>query len=211
MSARKDVWAVVPIKGGTDAKQRLAPVLTPNARRELAVAMAENVVAALAGASSLAGILVVTTDAQAAALATRVGGRVCRDGATEGHTRAVASAADLLVREGRGAMLSLPADLPLVTTADIERVIAARRTAPDLVIVPARDLGGTNAVLCSPPDVVKLQFGEDSFRRHLAAARDAGVEPQVVRVPGIELDVDLPADLDEWQRRVHLRARAPGS
>ena len=105
----------VPIKGGADAKRRLAPVLAPAAQCELALAMAESVLTALAGAASLAGIVVVTDDAQAAALAMRIGARICRDGAASGYTEAVAGGARVLAQERRGAMLCLPADLPLVT------------------------------------------------------------------------------------------------
>ena len=39
----------------------------------------------------------------------------------------------------------------------------------------------------SPPDAVPLRFGEDSFFPHLAAAAARGIEPSVVRLPGIAL------------------------
>ena len=37
------------------------------------------------------------------------------------------AAARRLAAEGRGAMLTLPGDIPLVTAAEIERLIAAHR------------------------------------------------------------------------------------
>jgi 2-phospho-L-lactate guanylyltransferase len=200
----KDVWAVVPIKGVADAKQRLASVLVPEARRELAFAMAQTVLAALAQSPSLAGIVVVTADEQVASLALRVGARIHGDNATSGHSAAVMSGAALLARERRRTMLSLPGDLPLLAASDVERVIQEHDTSPQFIVVPARDLAGSNAVLCSPPNVVPLQFGEDSFRRHLALARAAGLAPSVIRVPGIELDVDSPADLAEWRRHASI-------
>ena len=61
--------------------------------------------------------------------------------------------------------------------------------------MPARDERGSNAVLCSPAGAVPLRFGEDSFIPHLAAARARGVEPEVVRLPRIALDIDTPEDL----------------
>jgi 2-phospho-L-lactate guanylyltransferase len=191
------VWAVVPGTGGEGAKQRLAPALGPEARRALALAMAERVLAALAGAPSIAGTVVVTDDAPTVALATRMRARVCREGAGAGHDRAVAAGVELLMREGREAMLCLPGDLPLVTSSDIELVVAARRGARDFVIVPARDRGGTNGVLCAPPDVIPLRFGHDSFPGHLASARETGIEPTVLHVAGIAFDVDVPRDLEE--------------
>ena len=62
-------------------------------------------------------------------------------------------------------------------------------------IVPARDRMGSNAVLCSPADAVPLRFGDDSFFPHLDAARARGIEPEVVRLPRIALDIDTPEDL----------------
>jgi 2-phospho-L-lactate guanylyltransferase len=47
----------------------------------------------------------------------------------------------------------------------------------------------------SPPDVVPLRFGDDSFFPHLEAARGRGIAPTVLHLPGIALDIDNPADL----------------
>jgi len=62
-----DVWACVPVKEFTGAKQRLASLLTPVQREILAETMLEDVLSALAGATRLAGILVNTVDPRAAA------------------------------------------------------------------------------------------------------------------------------------------------
>ena len=48
----------------------------------------------------------------------------------------------------------------------------------------------------TPATAVPLRFGDDSFRPHLAAARARGIEPRILRLPGIGLDIDTPADLD---------------
>ena len=48
------VWAAVPVKEFTGAKQRLAALLTPEQREMLAATMLEDVLAALAGARRLA-------------------------------------------------------------------------------------------------------------------------------------------------------------
>ena len=67
--------------------------------------------------------------------------------------------------------------------------------APAFTIVPAHDDLGSNTIVCSPPDAVPLRFGEDSFYPHLDAARAQGIEPLVVRHPGIGMDIDNPVDL----------------
>ena len=67
--------------------------------------------------------MVVTVDAHATALAKRLGARVVTDGARDGHTGSVTAGLKLLASEGRGAMLTLPADIPAVTSQEISLVV----------------------------------------------------------------------------------------
>jgi 2-phospho-L-lactate guanylyltransferase len=190
-----DLWAVVPIKELGRAKERLAPLLPPERRRALMLAMFEDVLMALAATPGLAGLAVVTVDPEASRLAAEYGARLIEAGARNGHTGAVAAAATLLAQEGRAGMLTLPGDIPLVTPAEITSLVAAHRPAPAFTIAPSRDELGSNAIVCSPPNAVPLRFGEDSFFPHLQAAEERGIRSTVLRLPGIALDVDTPEDL----------------
>src|SRR5262249_2982478 len=134
-------------------------------------------------------------DAAAIALADRYDARCTADGADAGHTGAVMAAARRLAAEGRAGMLTLPGDVPLATAAEIEPPLAAHRPAPSFTIAPSDAGEGSNAILMSPPDAVKLRFGDDSFYPHLAAARACGIAPTVLHLPGVALDIDNPADL----------------
>jgi len=156
--------------------------------------------AAVTAASGIAGILVVTVDAKAGRLAARYGARVIEVGARDGHTGAVTAAARLLAAEGRAGMLTLPADIPLVTPAEIAGVLAAHPPAPSFTIVPSHDERGSNAIACSPPDVVPLRFGDDSFYPHLQAAEVCGIRPTVLHLPGIALDIDNAEDVVSFMR-----------
>jgi 2-phospho-L-lactate guanylyltransferase len=189
------VWACVPVKEFAGAKQRLASLLNPEQREILAETMLEDVLSALAHATRLAGILVNTIDRRAAALAERYGARVVTDGARDGHTGAVNGMARVLAAEGDAALLTVPGDIPRVTSWEIDTVVSSRLDAPSFTIVPAHDELGSNAVMCAPPFAVPLRFGDDSYFPHLMAARRHGVEPGIVRLPGIGLDIDHPADL----------------
>jgi 2-phospho-L-lactate guanylyltransferase len=196
-----DLWAVVPVKERDRAKERLAPLLVPGLRQALALAMLEDVLAAVAAVADLAGILVVTCDPAAGRMARHYGARLVEDGAHDGHTGAVAAAARLLMAEERAGMLTLPGDIPLVTADEISRLVAAHCPAPSFTIVPSHDEGGSNAVLVSPPDAVPLRFGVDSFFPHLRAAEAQGIRPTVLRLPGIALDIDNPEDLAAFARQ----------
>jgi len=196
---RHDIWAVVPVKETVLAKQRLAGVLTPRLRQDLALAMFEDVIDALAGVPELCGIAVVTVDREVAEIARRYRARIWTEGARAGHTGAVAAAARQL-RSNGATMLAMPGDVPLVSPADISRVLRLHGDAPAFTIVPARDERGSNMIVCSPADVVPLRFGADSFFPHLAAARAAGLTPTIVSNSAIALDIDEPADLAAFMK-----------
>jgi 2-phospho-L-lactate/phosphoenolpyruvate guanylyltransferase len=194
------VWAVVPVKEFKGAKQRLSSCLSAEERRALAKIMLEDVLDAVSAVQELAGLLVVTVDPTATSLAARYGARVVTEGAREGHTGAVTAAQRLLAREGRAGMMTLPADIPRLSSAEVAATLAAHRPAPAFTIVPAHDDLGSNTIVCSPPDAVPLRFGEDSFYPHLAAARDRGIDPLVIRQAGIGMDIDHPVDLVAFLR-----------
>jgi 2-phospho-L-lactate guanylyltransferase len=188
-------WAILPVKEMAGAKQRLAAILSPTERIALMQVMLRDVLAALSAARGLAGIALVTLDPWAQDLARQHGARIITDGAREGHTGAVLAAAKRLAGEGVQAMLTVPGDIPAVQATEIEALIQAISGTPAFIIAPAHDEQGSNAILMSPPDAVLLRFGEDSYFPHLAAARGLGITPQILRLPGIAMDIDHPVDL----------------
>jgi 2-phospho-L-lactate guanylyltransferase len=195
VSRAEDIWAVVPVKDTTAAKQRLSSAVPAPLRQALALAMLEDVLGALAKASGLAGCLLVTIDPAARQLAARYGATCVTEGARDGHTGAVTAAARRLAADGHGGMLTVPGDIPLATTEEINALLTVHRPAPSFTIAPSHDELGSNAILMSPPDAVPLRFGDNSFFPHLEAARSRGIAPTVLHLPGIALDIDNPADL----------------
>ena len=195
-----EIWAVIPVKDAALAKQRLADALSAQLRKDLALAMFQDVLDAVAAVPELHGIAVVTADRDVAEIARRSGAEVWSEGAHDGHTGAVSAAARRLAATS-SAMLTLPGDIPLVSRVDISGVLAAHLSAPAFTIVPAWDERGSNAIVCSPADAVPLRFGPNSYFPHLAAARAVGLTPTVVRNGAIALDVDEPSDLQRFMSK----------
>jgi len=200
MSSANGIWAVVPVKDTSAAKQRLAASVPQSLRQQLMLAMLEDVLAALAEAPGLAGRLLVTADPGAQDLGARYGFAWLTDGAADGHTGAVAAAARHLAKTGAAGMLTVPGDIPLVTAAEIAQLLQAHRAPPAFTIAPSHDELGSNAIVVSPPDAVPLRFGDNSFFPHLAAAEARGIRPTVLHLPGIALDIDNPGDLGHFAR-----------
>lgn len=196
----KNIWALIPVKETLGAKQRLAPGIPPHLRHELTLTMLEDVLHTVSRAHELAGIAVVTLDVKATALARSYGARILTGGARGGHTGAVAAAALQLAGEGVGGIMQLPGDIPLASVDEFSFVLSVHQEAPSFTIVPSHDEFGSNTVIVSPPVAVPLTFGDNSFFPHLGTARAHGIEPQVVRLPGIGRDIDNPEDLRSFAR-----------
>ncbi len=195
-----DIWAIIPVKEFDGAKHRLTSVLSSSERRRLAETMLTDMLDAIAGSRLLAGVMMVTLDPHATALGESIGARIVADGARDGHTGSVNAGRRILAGEGRGGMITIPGDIPATRAAEIDAVLAAHRTAPSFTISPAHDDLGSNAVVCSPPESVPLRFGDNSYFPHLHAARRQGIEPIVIRQPGIAMDIDQPVDLAAFLR-----------
>ncbi|MDW8270293.1 MAG: 2-phospho-L-lactate guanylyltransferase, partial [Anaerolineae bacterium] len=167
---------IVPMKPLTLAKQRLRPALDEAARVALARRMLEHVLATVqaSGVADLA--LLISADAGVRDLAQAFGFRPLAestlDAAPVGYNEAVRQAIRWARGQGATTALVLPADLPHLAPADLQRLVALAGTAPrTVVIAPNADDTGTNALLLRPPDLFAPAFGPDSFRRHLALAR----------------------------------------
>ncbi len=193
---------LVPVKNLEKAKQRLSPVLNPVERSRIAAAMLEDVLDALTRCRQASEVAVVTGDSHAQSLARRRGFALVEDSENPGETGAIEAATRVCIQRGSNYTLVLPADIPLINAAEIGEIFAAAANS-GTVLVPSASGRGTNAALRRPADLFPLRFGNDSFLPHLAAARETGKPVQVLRFPGVGLDVDEPADL------CHL-LRAPG-
>jgi len=179
---------LVPLKALADAKGRLAPFLTPVERRLLALAMFEDVAAALQAVAGLDRPLVVSPDREVWRRAEAIGCRVVAEAGPGGLNAALLAAARA-AGAGAGLLLAVAADLPLASPAGLERVLAAAGRAP-VVVVPSRDGAGTNVLAWPAAGPFRPSFGPGSAGRHLAA-------PGALRVDeaGLALDVDTVGDL----------------
>ena len=82
------MWAVVPVKDMSGAKQRLAPVLASDERQEFYRAMLEDALSAVAQVSELTGISLVTKDREAIELGRRYNIRIIGETENRGHSAA---------------------------------------------------------------------------------------------------------------------------
>src|SRR6516162_1109776 len=187
---------LLPVKNFANAKQRLASVLDSSERRKLAQAMLEDVLEALHSWTQRPPVAVVTNAASARWLARSFSFEVIEDARNEGETEAIELGTRVCEARGAPYTLVIPGDIPLVEPSELQAILAAAPNGPaGSLLVPATDERGTNAALRKPAGLFPLTFREYSFQPHLRAARATGKPCVVLRLPGVELDVDSPADL----------------
>jgi 2-phospho-L-lactate guanylyltransferase len=190
------VDALVPVKAAADGKARLQCLLSPGQRQALVRAMLRDVVETLRAAPGLRSVAVTSPDAEMLTLAARYGAEPLLEPAGAGGLNgALTAAITQLHAAGAGAVLIVQGDVPEIGPDDVAALLDGIATRAALVRgVPSAD-GGTSALLLRPPDAVTPRFGPDSFRRHAAVARAAGVAFECCRRPALAVDIDRPEDV----------------
>jgi 2-phospho-L-lactate guanylyltransferase len=190
------LWAIVPVKPLRHGKSRLAGTLSEDERTELNRILLERTLTTLSELKEVEEVLVVSRDPHALTIARNYGARTVReDGQPQLNTALKRATAIAQVYATRG-VLVLPADLPLITQADLHTLIERATDPPVVVISPDRHEKGTNALLMSPAGLIEYDFGENSFKRHCERAIKAGARLEIVNVQSLGLDLDLPEDLE---------------
>jgi len=190
------LWAIVPVKPLRRGKSRLAGTLTEDERTVLNQELLEHTLKILSTLKELDQVLVVSRDPHALTIARNHGARtVQEDGQPHLNTALARATVMAQVHTIRG-ILVLPADLPLLTHDDVLALIDRAVKPPVVVIAPDRHGKGTNALLMVPAGQIEYDFGEDSFKRHCDRAKKSGARLEIVELPSLGLDLDLPEDLE---------------
>jgi 2-phospho-L-lactate guanylyltransferase len=190
------LWAIVPVKPLRRGKSRLAGTLSENERAELNQKLLEQTLTTLSNLKELDQVLVVSRDPQALTIARNHGAKtILEDGQPQLNT-ALTRATVLAKVQAIQGVLILPADLPLLTKEDVLTLIDSAKKPPVVVIAPDRHKKGTNALLMVPPGLIDYEFGEDSFQKHSERAKKANAHLEIVELPSLALDVDVPEDLE---------------
>ncbi len=158
--------------------------------------MLHDVLSTLHGWKDRLPVGIVTSDPYATMLAAEYGFEVIPDPDNPGETGAIEMATRVCVDRGVESTLVIPADIPLIQAWELEEILR-QAPAAGSVLVPAGDGRGTNAAFRRPADLFPLRFGNDSFRPHHVAAQATSKPCIVLNLPGIAVDIDNPADLQQ--------------
>ncbi len=174
--------AVVPLRQGAEPKSRLSVRLSREQRIALSIDLVRIVTGALHRCDAIARILLLSPERPPP----EVPGEWVSD-----RGRGLNAELNMLRHDlGDPAMLVIHGDLPLVSGEDIAALLAGAE-AQGHAFAPDRHGAGTNAAAIVSGRRFTFAFGDGSLARHLEQAPDA----QLVRRPGLGLDIDTPDDL----------------
>lgn len=191
-------FAIIPVKSLQNAKTRLASVLSPEERASLAREMLVHVVDTLGRSGVIERIAVISQEPSELVLPATI---EIIPQAVPGLNNLLEQGREWAISNGAGALLTIFADLPLLTASDISRMIEMGGRPGTVTLAPDRHRCGTNALLSNPPTLARFAFGPSSLDAHIALAQSAGANVHLFESPGLSLDVDTLDDL------AHLEAR----
>jgi 2-phospho-L-lactate/phosphoenolpyruvate guanylyltransferase len=204
------LWAIVPVKPLRVGKSRLSGVLNQDERADLNRRLLEHTLETLTAIPEIEQVLVTSRDPAALALAREHGARTVQEHGVPQLNKALTRATVVVKNYNTRAVLIVPADLPLLTTQDVYAMLERAEKPPVVVVAPDRHRHGTNALLVYPIGLIDYVFGENSFDRHCAAAQACGARLEIVDLPSLALDMDLPEDLDKVSQEFEGIMPTPG-
>ncbi|MFH0242226.1 2-phospho-L-lactate guanylyltransferase [Streptomyces sp. HK10] len=186
-------WTLVmPLKPLALAKSRLAPAAGRGLRSALALAFAQDTVAAALACPAVEGVVIVTDDPRAGAELAALGARIVPDAPGAGLNAALEHG-EAAVRSKRPGVpvAALNADLPALRPAELARVLEAARAHRRAFLADAAGVG-TTLLAASGGAALTPAFGGASRARHL---RSGAAEIALPGVDSIRRDVDTGEDL----------------
>lgn len=186
-------WSlVVPLKPLAAAKSRLAEAVGP-VRPGLALAFAQDTVAAALSCEAVRNVTVVTDDPLAGAALSALGARVQADSPAAGLNAALRHGADVVRRRHpTAAVAALNADLPALRPTELAAVLRAAARRPGRSFLADAAGIGTTLLAATAGTALAPAFGGPSRARHRASGAHEIVLPDV---DSVRRDVDTGEDL----------------
>ncbi|MEV0258446.1 2-phospho-L-lactate guanylyltransferase [Streptomyces sp. NPDC050732] len=183
---------VIPLKSLARAKSRLAAASGDGLRPGLALAFAQDTVAAAVACPAVRDVAVVTDDALAGRELAALGARVLADEPGGGLNAALAhGAARVRAERPDAAVAALNADLPALRPLELARALGSAAAFPRAFMPDAAGIGTT--LLCATAGTqLRPAFGVASRARHSASG---AVELALDGVDSVRQDVDTGEDL----------------
>lgn len=188
-----NVRAIISLKRPSEAKSRLAGVMSDEERLGLALAMAAHVIAVARAAVDQVFLMTPEPIAAFADLPTLLD-------PADGLNASLDLATRWLPAQADDTLVVLHADLAVLEPADVAALVDA--TARGVVIAPDRYGAGVNAIAYRQPLDLAFRFGPGSRLAFEAEAVRLGRSAILLERPGFALDIDDAESLALYRQRL---------
>ena len=174
------------------AKTRLK--LSKTQKEEICKAMLEEVLSTVSKSQLIDKIILVSKDETVLKLGRQFNTVEIFDDES-GVNHAVYLADQYILDNKYDRSVSFPQDIPIMRSSDIDNLLGFRESENSIIIVPSRQLNGTNALVRSSTNMMKTQYDRGSYAFQLDAAKAASQNVSVALIRRIMLDIDDEHDL----------------
>ena len=184
--------AIIPVKTFSEAKTRLN--ISKTQKEEICKAMLEEVLGTVSKSQLINKIILVSKDEAVFKLGRQFNSIEIFDDES-GVNHAVYLADQYILDNKYDCSVIFPQDIPAMSSSDIDNLIGFCKSENSVIVVPSRQLNGTNALVRCPTNIMETQYDRGSyvFQLHAAKARSQNVSVALIR--RIMLDIDDEYDL----------------
>jgi len=186
---------IIPVKHH-EPKSRLSKILTLEERKILQSAMLNDILCSISKKKVLNDTYIVSHDKTIVNDIKYKSVNFIKEYSEMGVNAAVETAVSQL--QNYDGWLLLPADIPLLSTSDLDITSFLLKTGYDLVVSPSRKLNGTNLLLILKGKEINFHYDDDSFRKHLLEAQTKNLKVVTYYSKSIAFDIDDEEDVIEF-------------
>lgn len=215
MTKRRTVVAIIPVRELEDTKVRLSSVLTKPERAELTLAMLGRVISAIEKSENVRMTIMVCSEEEErlSRLVERSCNKIIVIPESKHHGGVNSAVEDgitcALERFGYvESIVVIPSDLPLLSGEVLDDAIS-KLDSFDFLIAPSMKRDGTNLLLFNlPQGRIPLHYDDDSYTKHLAAAKRLEMKYLILEQETLSFDVDSVEDYEKLKTGVKARSFA---
>jgi 2-phospho-L-lactate guanylyltransferase len=185
---------IIPMKDPHQSKSRLRDAYSKIERLRIALSLFNKTLQFFKVHYPKLNVLVVTPSELVAKTTRQYGHHVLFEQQPVDLNGALDLATQWTLSKGFKNQLIIPADIAKLNKQEIDKLLSTLPSQHNVVIAESKD-GGTNALLCSPPNAIQFCFGKNSAKKHVIAAHQAQCAVQIHHLPDLSNDIDLPQDI----------------
>ena len=159
-------FIIIPVKSLKLAKLRLSSILNAEQRKILCVNMFKDVIQAASLVKKTSKIVTISSDPSILDIGSQFGDIISEQLETN-INESINSAIDFAMKKKSDSVLIIPGDIPLITPNDIDQIFNYDINSPTIIISPSIRRNGTNLLFLMPSNIIKIEYGENSFQKHM--------------------------------------------